>query len=94
MALEHSPHEQPSDTEPWRRSDFASLEILERWLATEGLNVLHNESEARGVGTYLHQGYKALSCSVCHRPTIAGIVSADATCGRQTCDTAVSGAVS
>jgi len=89
MAPEHSPYEQPSDTKPWRGSDFASLEILERWLTTEGLNVLHNESEARGVGTYPHQGYRAFLCKVCHRATIAGIASADATCGRQTCDAAV-----
>lgn len=85
MALDHSMHDKTSAIS-WRGTDFASLEILERWLINEGLDNLHNESQARGVGTYLHQGYRAFLCSVCHLPTIAGIKSADATCGRQTCD--------
>ena len=86
MALEHASHNKPSDTTPWRASDFASLETLERWLAGEGLDVMHKQTQARGVGTYLHEGYKAFLCSVCHQPSLAGVKSADVTCGRHTCD--------
>ena len=90
MALEHFPHEQRSDIGTWRGLDFACLEILERWLTTEGLDEPHDEGEVGGDGVYVHQGYKALLCSDCHQPTIVGRAAADGTCGRRTCDAAVS----
>lgn len=46
MASEHVPDqfEQRSDTREWRGSAFPFLEILERWLASHGLDAPHREA--------------------------------------------------
>ena len=88
MALEHLPDqfESRSDTKEWRSSDFPCLEILELWLSSHGLDAPHDEAEPNRVGHYQHLGYKAVSCRVCHQPTIVGIESSDVSCGRPACD--------
>ena len=83
--------EQRRDAESWRGSDFASLDILERWLATQGLDVPHDEPDANGDGSYQHPGYKPVPCRVCQQPTIVGIASFDVSCGRPDCDTGLLG---
>lgn len=88
MAPEHVPHqaEQRSDTREWRDSDFPSLEFLERWLASHGLNAPHHQALPREADTYQHAGYKAVLCRVCQQPTIVGAESSDVSCGRPDCD--------